>query len=212
MRTVGQILKQEREAKFYTLDEVEKATKIRQELLEALEAGKYEKLPPPTFIQGFIKNYAKFLRLDSVKLLAIFRRDFENKLKREDVLDAFANPLDLEKLRITPTRVLGTVIILIVLIFFTYLWFQYRSLVSAPNLTLSQPQDQLVVENPEVVVEGKTDPEVKVMINNQSVGVNDTGEFNQGVRLSSGVNKITVTAISKFGQKVEVERTVYLKR
>lgn len=212
MRTVGQILKQEREAKFYTLDEVEKATKIRQELLEALEADKYDRLPPPTFVQGFIKNYAKFLRLDSVKLLAIFRRDFENKLKKKDVLDAFANPLDLEKLRITPTRVLGMVIILIVLIFFTYLWFQYRSLVSAPNLTLSQPQDQLVVDNPEVVVDGKTDPEAKVMVNNQSVGVSDKGEFNQVVRLSSEVNKITITVISKFGQKVEVERTVYFKR
>lgn len=212
MRTVGQILKQEREAKFYTLDEIERATKIRKELLGALEKDQYDELPPPTFVQGFIKNYAKFLRLDSVKLLAIFRRDFENKLKREDVLDAFANPLDLEKLRITPTRVLGIVVILIVLIFFTYLWFQYRSLVSAPNLTLSQPQDQLVVDNPEVVVDGRTDPEARVMVNNQSVGVNDKGEFNQGVRLSSEVNKITITAISKFGQKVEVERTVYFKR
>lgn len=212
MRTVGQILKQEREAKFYTLAEVEKATKIRQELLEALEGDEYDRLPPATFVQGFIKNYAKFLGLETNKLLAIFRRDFENKLKKKDVLDAFANPLDLEKLRITPTRVLGTVIILIVLIFFTYLWFQYHSLVSAPNLTLSQPQDQLVVDNPEVIVEGRTDPEVKVMINNQSVGVNDKGEFNQVIRLSSEVNKITITAISKFGQKVEVDRTVYFKR
>ncbi|MBI2334562.1 helix-turn-helix domain-containing protein, partial [Candidatus Daviesbacteria bacterium] len=46
MRTVGQVLKEEREKKFYTLDEIEKATKIRRELLEALELGQYQKLPP----------------------------------------------------------------------------------------------------------------------------------------------------------------------
>ena len=34
MRTVGEVLKAERERKFYTLEEVEKATKIRIELQE----------------------------------------------------------------------------------------------------------------------------------------------------------------------------------
>ncbi|KKQ08609.1 MAG: Transcriptional regulator, XRE family [Candidatus Daviesbacteria bacterium GW2011_GWB1_36_5] len=68
MRTVGQILKETREAKFYTLEEVEKATKIRVELLEALEEDNFSKLPPETFIQGFIKNYGKFLGLDANKL------------------------------------------------------------------------------------------------------------------------------------------------
>ena len=65
MRTVGDVLKQERERKFYTLDDIEKSTKIRKELLEALEKGLYQKLPPPTFVQGFIKNYGKFLGLST---------------------------------------------------------------------------------------------------------------------------------------------------
>ena len=37
MRTVGQVLKEERERKFYTLDEIEKSTKIRKELLATSE-------------------------------------------------------------------------------------------------------------------------------------------------------------------------------
>ena len=78
MRTVGQILKEERERKLYTLEEVEKTTKIRKELLEELEAGHYSLLPPPTFVQGFIKNYGKFLGLDTEKLLALFRREFDS--------------------------------------------------------------------------------------------------------------------------------------
>ena len=65
MRTVGQVLKEARESKLYTLDEVEKSTKIRKEMLRALEDDNYAKLPPITFIQGFVKNYGKFLGIDS---------------------------------------------------------------------------------------------------------------------------------------------------
>ncbi len=64
MRTVGQILKEGRETKLFSLEDVEKHTKIRKGLLEALEANDYDKLPPPTFIQGFIKNYGRVLGLD----------------------------------------------------------------------------------------------------------------------------------------------------
>src|SRR5437868_1199860 len=106
MRTVGQVLKEERERKFYTLDEIEKVTKIRKELLEALEEGQYQKLPPVTFIQGFIKNYGKFLGLNQEKLLAIFRREFSEGKNPPRVLESFANPLEHKRFKITPTRVL----------------------------------------------------------------------------------------------------------
>ena len=107
MRTVGQVLKEEREKKFFSLEEIEKATKIRKELLEFLEAGLYSKLPPPTFVQGFIKNYGKFLKLDQEKLLAIFRREFSEGQHPPRVLDSFSNPVDRKRFKLTPARALG---------------------------------------------------------------------------------------------------------
>ena len=104
MRTVGQILREERERKFYTLEEIEKATKIRKELLEALEAGQYSKLPPPTFVQGFIKNYGKFLKLDIDKLLAIFRREFSEGAHPPRILDSFKDPVEKKRFQLTPTK------------------------------------------------------------------------------------------------------------
>ena len=46
MRTVGEILRQTREAKFYTLDEIEKATKIRKELLAFADQTGIEFIDP----------------------------------------------------------------------------------------------------------------------------------------------------------------------
>ncbi len=212
MRTVGQILKETREAKLYTLEQVEKATKIRKELLEALENDDYDKLPPPTFVQGFIKNYARFLNIDSHKLLAVFRREFSDKKYPSYVMDAFSQPLKNPRFQLTPAKILGAIIMVAIVAFFVYLWLQYRQFTGAPQLAISTPTDQLTTDNPSLEVQGKTDPEMKVSVNNQQIPVADSGEFKEQIQLSSQVNKISIEAVNKFGQKTIVERTVYLKR
>lgn len=211
MRTVGQVLKEEREKKFYTLDEIEKATKIRKELLEALEAGQYFKLPPPTFVQGFIKNYGKFLSLDTEKLLAVFRREFSDRAHPPRILDSFSNPVDKEGFRLTPARALGSLILGLIIIFFVYLWIEYRFLVGGPFLEVSQPVNQYNTTSSFVQVIGRADPEAKVSINNQEIGIDVTGKFSQEIKLSDNINTIEIMATSKTGKTTKVERTVFLK-
>lgn len=211
MRTVGQILKEEREKKIFTLEEIEKATKIRLELLQALEADDYQKLPPPTFIQGFIKNYGKFLKLDSEKLLAIFRREFSEHKHPPRILESFQNPLDKKGFRITPTKFISMIVILLLLVFFAYLWFEYRFLVGPPTLDILSPQNNITVESQIIEIKGRTNPETKVTINSQEVSVDPLGNFSQEIKLNENINKITITAISKFNQTAKEERVVYLK-
>lgn len=212
MRTVGQILKEEREKKFYTLDEIEKITKIRKELLQALEAGQYHKLPPSTFVQGFIKNYGKFLGLNTEKLLSYFRREFSESKNPPRILDSFSNPVEDKRFRLTPTRVLVSGIFTLVIIFFVYLWFQYRFLVGAPFLEVNQPTDQLTTTAAEVVVSGKTDPEVKVSINEQEITIDQSGKFSQSIKLSENANTIVITATSRSGKQTKIQRTIFLKQ
>lgn len=212
MRTVGEILKETREAKFYTLDEIEKATKIRKELLQALEEDDWTKLPPPTFVQGFIKNYSRFLNLDSEKLLAIFRREFSDKKNPPKILQAWSNPLDRKRLRLTPARVLSGLVVGIIVAFLIYLWFEYRFLVGAPFLEVSSPSNQAAVSTEVVRVVGKTDPEAKVTINNQEVSVDVSGSFTQEIKLTDSANTINITATNKYGKTTEESRTIFLKK
>lgn len=211
MRTVGQILKEAREAKLYTLEEVEKHTKIRIELLKALEADNYAKLPPLTFIQGFVKNYGKFLGLDVQKLLAVLRRDFEASKHPPVIMESFSKPLTKKRVFVTPSRLVGAVIAVIVISFFAYLWFEYRQFVGAPPLDLISPSQGQTIEITTVTVEGSTDPDAKLTVNDQEVGLDSVGKFKEEVKLSSSVNTITVVSTSKFGQQTKVERTVYIK-
>ena len=57
-------LRQARERKGITLDQIATATKIRSTHLAALEAGAVDKLPPMFFIRGFVRSYAKEVGLD----------------------------------------------------------------------------------------------------------------------------------------------------
>ncbi len=211
MRTVGQILREERERKFYSLDEIEKVTKIRKELLEALEADDWSKLPPATFVQGFIKNYGRFLNLDTQKLLAIFRREYSDRKNPPRILESFGNPLKPSKFYLTPTRLISLLVVSLVLVFFTYLWFEYRFLVLSPPLDVSSPKDQLTVQSSAINVVGKTDPEANLLINNQNVTVGKNGNFNQEIKLSDGVNKVMIISTSKFGRPTKIDRTVFLQ-
>lgn len=212
MRTVGKTLKEARLEKLLTLEEVEKNIKIRKEMLEALEADDFDKLPPSTFVKGFIKNYGKYLGLETSKLLALFRRDYEGKKHPDQVLDSFSKPLRQSKVILTPSKLLWVIITLVVICFFTYLWVEYHQYVSAPTLIVSSPQDQQSVDNPTVVIAGKTDPESKVLVNNQEIGVDAEGNFKEEVKLSATTNQIEVEATNKFGRTAKIDRTVFVKK
>ncbi len=69
---LGQQLRDAREAQELTLEQVEQTLRIRARYLEAFEAGAYEDLPGAVQARGFLRNYARFLRLDEGAVLAQF--------------------------------------------------------------------------------------------------------------------------------------------
>lgn len=66
---LGHILREARETKGYTLREVQDKTRINSRFLEALEMGDFDRLPTPTHVRGFLRNYARFLGLEPEPLL-----------------------------------------------------------------------------------------------------------------------------------------------
>src|ERR1700722_18503619 len=73
MKELGQFLKNKREEKGMSLEEVSVATKIGVRVLLAIEEGDLAKLPPKAFVRGFIQSYAKYLGLDVKEILNKFQ-------------------------------------------------------------------------------------------------------------------------------------------
>ena len=72
MKRTGELLKQKRETSGLSLSEVALATKINPKILHAIEIGDEGNLPAKTFLKGFVRSYAVFLRMDADEVLAVF--------------------------------------------------------------------------------------------------------------------------------------------
>lgn len=72
VRQAGQVLREAREARGLSVFEVAQSLKFGVRQIEALEADNYGVLPPgTTFLRGFVRGYAKLLKLDPVPLLEL---------------------------------------------------------------------------------------------------------------------------------------------
>ncbi len=61
---VGALLRQAREEKFVSIDDVSRALKITNRQVEAIEADDWSSLSCTTIIRGFVRNYARLLGKD----------------------------------------------------------------------------------------------------------------------------------------------------
>jgi len=79
--TLGEYLRQEREKRGITLEQVASATKINIRILQLLESDHYPDLPAKPFVRGFVMSYAKFVGLDVQEILTRFSDYLEEKAK-----------------------------------------------------------------------------------------------------------------------------------
>jgi transcriptional regulator with XRE-family HTH domain len=76
MSGLAQRIKQAREAKHLTVEDVERALRIRRRYLHAIEAGDFAQLPDGPASRGFVKNYARLVGLDPDESLSLFEAEY----------------------------------------------------------------------------------------------------------------------------------------
>src|SRR5512141_2646275 len=67
--SIGARLRQARELRRLTLQQVSETTKLRTHYLQALENDDYTAIPSAAQARGFLRLYAEFLQLDVAELL-----------------------------------------------------------------------------------------------------------------------------------------------
>ncbi|OGH19666.1 MAG: hypothetical protein A3D74_00530 [Candidatus Levybacteria bacterium RIFCSPHIGHO2_02_FULL_37_13] len=209
MIRAGQKLKDKRIAKGLTIEQVSKETKIRASYLSAIEKGEYQKLPASTYIQGFVRNYAKYLDLNEQEILAIFRREFDEK-KAFAVLPKglVKEDFPIKRIKLADT---AKFIILLAIALLGYIFFQYRFAIISPPLEILTPKDGVIVLSSTVSVSGKTDPNATVFVNNDNVSLDSDGNFKKSINVFPGKIIIRIKAINYFGKEKIIERHIEVK-
>jgi cytoskeletal protein RodZ len=76
--SVGETIRSERLRQGLGVVEIAKATKIRPDLLEAIEAGHFDELPAGAYRRSFLRQYAHALGLDEEATVASFHEEYQD--------------------------------------------------------------------------------------------------------------------------------------
>mgnify|MGYP001382438957 CR=1 FL=1 len=209
MKSIGQILKSARLKKKYTIEDVNKFIKIHPSYIKALEGDDYSVFDGKVHSKGFLKIYAEFLELDLDELLALWRREYETIFDEENK-DKFSKikAIEPERFVVTPSTLIITFIGVVLLVFFIYLFFQYRQYTDAPTLEIYFPEDNLVVKDDILDITGKVELDSEVFINNQKIISNADGGFLTSIKLREGINTISIKSVNKLNKETEKIRNI----
>ncbi len=204
---IGQRLREERQKRNLTLEDVAKETKIRHSFLLAIERGEYKKLPSSAYAQGFVQNYAEYLGMSKREVLALFRREFDEEKVYKVLPQGFAKTSDVSRFsfRIHHTAV---IVLFLLLFLFGFILFQYRYALINPPLLVESPKDGIVVSGKEIVVKGRTDANATVTINGEAVTVLSDGTFAKRLSLFPGDTVVEIAAKHRLGKEATTLRRV----
>ena len=88
MKEIGEKLKEKREENGVSIEEVADDLKMRPSQITNLEEGNKESFPDVNTLKNYIRDYAKYLGLDSEKLIDDFNEflfDFTSKIPASDI-------------------------------------------------------------------------------------------------------------------------------
>ena len=206
--TLGERLSKIRSEKRITLSEVSKSARIQVKYLEYLESGRFEKLPADVYVKGFLRSYAQYLGADENYLIKLYEREKEihNNIRKDDFDKKVFKPIRFSGFSITPKVFVAVLVVFFVGLGFFYLYRELSIFISNPRLAIMEPLDNFSTEEKTIKVEGVTEKDSKLFINDQQIIVDENGKFSEILVLKNGLNQIAVKAINRFEK--ESEKTI----
>jgi len=205
-QTLGDKLRKARLEQDKTLEAVSSATNIQVKYLEILEEGDHQKLPGDIYAKAWLKLYAEFLGLQVAELLV----DYKIEKGISDKLTKVVNPQVRTK-NISPANILKPRVLkfmgigLLILALFVYLGWEINNIISPPQVTIFEPDNNLRTTESSVVIRGQTKPEVQLTINNELVLLDEEGYFSQEINLINGLNNLEINAKKKHSRTQTIE-------
>jgi cytoskeleton protein RodZ len=111
----GDYLKAKRESQGISLKQVADATRIREAVLRAIEADRYEDLPQ-LYVKSFISAYARYLGLDPTEVIMLHQRYLEKRPPSKSWVSKYPSALRRKRVNVRLFVISISVALLIALI------------------------------------------------------------------------------------------------
>lgn len=144
---IGEMLREAREEKELSLDDIQDITKIQKRYLVAIEQEDYHALPGRFYARAFIKEYAQAVGLDSAVILEGFDEESIEQQEQENVPYTRFDRSKREDKGASVFSFLPTVIVVVLvigIIFVAYFLLQKSSSTDDDNSEIPQENDEIV--------------------------------------------------------------------
>jgi transcriptional regulator with XRE-family HTH domain len=204
---LGNALKMARLRKNISLSKISRILNIKEQYLIALEEENFNDLPINLYAKNYLKDYAKFLDLDANKLV---QKSPFNAIEKEK------NPFSQRimstfRLLVFPKIIRNIIISVLIVSLFSYLAYYLLKSKEMPQLLIFQPERDLITQEREIKVEGKSTIGAEIRINGELVLADENAYFNETIYLKQGVNEIEISAKKKYSQKNIIERKIIVQ-
>jgi cytoskeleton protein RodZ len=81
MASVAEQLRSAREAQNLSVRQIAEITNVRSDHIRAIEEGNYDVFSAPVYIRGFVRTYAKLLKLDVPEIIAALNAELDRTEK-----------------------------------------------------------------------------------------------------------------------------------
>ena len=204
--TLGERLKRLRSDRRISLVEVSRNIKVQIKYLESLENGEYDDLPADVYVRGFLKSFADFLGVDDKVLIRLYEKEKgirKNLEKEKNKTEEKIKPLNISSFTFTPKKVIFMISCLSVAFIVYFIYKELGSFNSSPRLVIISPEANSETGEKTAVIEGITEKDVRLFINDQMTTVNDEGRFREEINLQTGGNTINIKAVNKFDKETQ---------
>lgn len=200
----GEFVKKVREERKLDLDFCSNNLKIHRKFLEGIENNNYQNFNNYFQAQGFVQNYLEFLELNVSDYLPRWRKEYYDEFSHDnETTRAYYQPKKkrVYNFSLSLTSILYILAGSVVLGFLIWAFISYQSLLSLPNLEITSPKSNNVVEADLIDVFGKTDQDAILKINNEKYTIQTDGNFSTSLKLSEGINNFKFSAVNPYGKE-----------
>src|SRR5699024_2709202 len=205
---IGELLKEAREEKGYTLDNIQEKTKIQKRYLVAIEQGDFNALPGKFYARAFIREYAEAVELDPEVVLADFKEEKEIpeeepvKYTRIDRTDKIKENKKTSILSFLPTVIVIFLIIAIIVVAIMY--YQKSMSYTEGDEVQSEKTDEIEKEEEEANKKEETEESEENEEDEEDEEEEKDGEF-EVVKTGTGSSPESTLEFNGAGEEVIVE-------
>jgi len=209
--SLGEKLRLARETKKYSIQKIYNISGIPVKYLQSLENEDWASLPGEIYIKNFLKRYCKILKLNYRLCIEQYDKQKKILLKKKPIIVKNLSIFQKIKEFITPKKFTLILLTIGIIVFISYITFGIISYIRPPKIEIIYPEENFATIENSVPLHGKTEPESILFVNDEAVGVSETGDFFVDVNLKPGLNVLNIVSQKKHSRKSFEQLIIYKK-